>query len=89
MARYFSGGAGQGRSRQGLVVGVVVLLAVCVAVGAYLVLSGGAQGNVSTEAPNEQEPTVSEPAAEPTADLPFSVEGAPLDASLAETSEVA
>lgn len=89
MARHFSGEAGQGRSRRGLVVGVVALLAVCVAVGAYLVLSGGAQGNVPTEAPNEREPTVSEPAAEPTADLPFSVEGASLDASLVEASEAA
>lgn len=78
----------QSGSRKVLVIGtVLVLVLACVGIGLAISLASLRQegSNGDDEVPQQ---TVDDPAAEKTPDLPFSLEGASLDASLIEASEV-
>lgn len=78
----------QSDSRKVLVIGtVVVLVLACVGIGLAISLANPQQegSNGDDEVPQQ---TVDDPAAEQTPDLPFSLEGVSLDATLIEASEV-
>ena len=77
----------QSDSRKVLVIGtVVVLVLACVGIGLAISLANPQQegSNGDDEVPQQ---TVDDPAAEQTPDLPFSLEGVSLDATLIEASE--
>lgn len=78
----------QSGSRRGLVIGAVVVLALaCAGIGLAFSLANPRQEEPSGDVDVPQQ-TVDDPAAEQTPDLPFSLEGASLEASLIEASEV-
>lgn len=77
----------QSGSRRGLVIGAVVGLALaCVGIGLAFTLANPRQEGPVGDVDVPQQ-TVDDPAAEQTSDLPFSLEGASLDATLIEASE--
>lgn len=77
----------QSGSRRGLVIGAVVGLALaCVGIGLAFTLANPRQEGPGGDVDVPQQ-TVDDPAAEQTSDLPFSLEGASLDATLIEASE--
>ena len=78
----------QSNSRKVLVIGsVVVLVLACVGIGLAITLASPRQEGPSGDVEVPQQ-TVDDSAAEQTPDLPFSLEGASLDATLIEASEV-